>query len=99
MSAIRPKEINSPCLTCIRGPDPERCDNKGCTPWRRWFAGRWEYLRQQYRVRENGELSTGERHPAHGNADTCESCLCPREMCRVPCRLRIAWENRKGEMQ
>lgn len=40
----------SPCQTCTRVPHPERCENKRCVPWQRWFLRRWERIHQCYHV-------------------------------------------------
>lgn len=90
-------QIQSPCLGCIRVPDPEKCDNKACVPWRRWFTGRWELLRRQYGLRSTAVLPTGELHPAAlaQQEDPCKSCLCPRDLCQTPCGLRVVWETEK----
>ena len=32
---------NYPCDSCARVRDPERCDNKECALWRRWFLESW----------------------------------------------------------
>ena len=38
----------SPCTHCCRVPDGNKCDNKDCARWRKWFLYRWEQLRTRY---------------------------------------------------
>ena len=35
------KEAKYPCEACVRVQSPERCDNKECAVWRRWFLQSW----------------------------------------------------------
>lgn len=35
-----------PCIGCSRVENPDRCDNKDCKRWQRWFIHRWEQLRR-----------------------------------------------------
>ena len=37
----------SPCLTCTRVEDPNKCENKTCKLWQNWFLGRWEAMRER----------------------------------------------------
>ncbi len=100
----------SPCLTCKRVRDPENCENKNCKQWQQWFVARWELLRQYpRRKKEKAELEPlgvplGGEHYASPHrvreylgADPCESCVCPSQLCRVPCRIKQSWEEAKGE--
>ena len=41
-----------PCTGCQRVTDPDRCDNKECMRWRKWFIGRWDQLRNAWLDRE-----------------------------------------------
>ena len=36
----------SPCIGCSRVANWEKCDNKDCARWRKWFIHRWEQLRK-----------------------------------------------------
>ncbi len=36
----------SPCTGCSRVDNWEKCDNKNCKLWQRWFLNRWEQLRK-----------------------------------------------------
>lgn len=36
----------SPCTGCSRVDNWEKCDNKNCKLWQRWFLDRWEQLRK-----------------------------------------------------
>lgn len=104
------KKVPSPCLTCTRVRDPEQCENKACSVWRAWFIARWDSLRssprlamEQARMEPVG-VSLGGRiyAPPHQvreylEEDPCEKCLCPKDLCTGPCRVRRAWEEAKGE--
>ena len=35
-----------PCAYCKRVKDPEKCDNKNCAVWQKWFLRKWEALRR-----------------------------------------------------
>lgn len=35
----------NPCLTCTKVLYPEKCENKLCTEWRKWFLKKWGELR------------------------------------------------------
>lgn len=72
----------SPCRTCIRVVDPVRCEDKNCQQWRKWFIHRWDAMRRQFPTE-------------HTEADPCESCLCPRELCGAPCHQKQEWEERR----
>ena len=43
----------NPCIRCDRVPDPEKCDNKRCLMWQRWFLERWKHIHGWYL--ENGK--------------------------------------------
>ena len=106
MTDVRP----SPCLCCTRVADPRACDNKNCTQWRLWFLGRWELIHRY--PREHMEavqlkpvgVPVGGRHyaaphqvKAYLQKDPCATCVCPKDLCTSPCRVRRAWEEAKGE--
>ena len=101
----------SPCVTCRRVKEPSDCENKNCQVWRQWFIGRWDQLRsyprqQQEKPAEPLGVPLGGRHyaapdqvHAYLKNDPCETCLCPRDLCVIPCRARIAWESARNEVQ
>ena len=31
------------------------------------------------------------------NSDPCEKCVCPKELCTEPCKVRRAWEEARKE--
>ena len=94
----------SPCLTCTRVADPRQCEDKRCKVWQQWFIGRWDGLRSRVRLDmeqvkpEPEGVCIGGRHyaPPHRvqgylEKDPCQDCLCPRDLCLVPCRIKRAW--------
>lgn len=80
----------SPCVSCSRVLDPEACENKNCKAWRCWFIARWDQLR----------TAMGGEQVARGylDADPCEGCLCPRELCPADCQVKAAWEEAKRQL-
>lgn len=106
----RNKRSPSPCLRCTRVKNPRSCDNKQCEPWRAWFLSRWALIHayprrqmQQAEQRPEGENIGGNLYaPPHRvreylQKDPCERCVCPKELCTTPCRVRRAWEEAKGD--
>lgn len=100
----------SPCKVCSRVKDPENCENKNCKVWRDWFCERWELIHRFPRVMmENMELKPagvkvgGRVYPAphqveeYQKSNPCDKCLCPKDLCKSPCKLRRQWL--KGERQ
>jgi hypothetical protein len=94
----------SPCIVCNRVKDPENCENKQCRVWRDWFCTRWELIHRFPRVMmENAELTPvgvsvgGRVYPAphqveeYRKKNPCDSCLCPKDLCKSPCALRRQW--------
>ncbi len=101
----------SPCLSCSRVQDPRMCDNKNCKPWRQWFLDRWALIHSYPRRQmEQAELkpvgvNVGGKHyaaphqvRAYLKKDPCQDCVCPKELCSSPCRVRRAWEETKKEV-
>ena len=35
---------------------------------------------------------------AYLQKDPCKECMCPKDLCTTPCRVRRAWEEAKGEV-
>lgn len=96
----------SPCTHCTKVPDARQCNNKDCAPWRRWYLEQWENMRAQ--VKENTQLkSQGQEgcsiggvryalpHRVKGYLDTdpCRGCMCPKELCLVPCAVKRRWQS------
>lgn len=73
-----------PCVGCTRVPDPEKCDNKDCKLWRKWFLANWELIHGFYL-----------KHVPAVPRDPCESCQCPADMCFAKCPQRLAWEAKQ----
>ena len=101
----------SPCSYCTRVPDPRDCENKACMLWRRWFIERWEQMRSSVRCRMDtfqpepvGACVSGTHYAAPNQVerylrtDPCEACLCPRDLCRTPCRLRRNWDQAREDV-
>lgn len=102
----------SPCLYCTRVKDPVNCENKNCKVWQKWFLSRWELIRgyprqamDQIPLKPVGIPLGGHTycHPSQRRAyiqnDPCKTCKCPRDLCTVPCRLRRAWDEAKGDIR
>lgn len=94
----------SPCMSCTRVDDPRACDNKDCKVWQSWFTGRWDDLRHQVRVsmeavetKPMGVNIGGTYYAAphrvrrYLEQDPCEGCLCPKDLCRLPCKIKRQW--------
>lgn len=101
----------SPCLTCTRVKDPQNCENKNCNVWRNWFLMRWEQLRSCARREKDCTVPKplgvplGGRHYAaphqvetYLSTDPCKNCLCPRDLCATPCRVRRNWEQAREDV-
>ena len=103
--------MRKPCLNCTRVDNPAECENKECMPWRRWFIESWDSLRREPRLLREAHLETegvdigGTRyalpHRVHGylEKDPCGDCLCPRDLCRIPCRIKRNWVKAKELLQ
>ena len=96
--------MNSPCLRCSRVADPAACENKNCVQWRRWFTQKWDDMRLVPRIEAErrpketeGVVIGGVRyalpHRVRGylDKDPCRDCLCPRDLCALPCRVKRDW--------
>lgn len=101
----------SPCMYCTQVPDPRACEDKGCPRWQAWFVEKWEDLRLQARLdREKAQLSPGgvciggnyysqpHRVREYLAADPCEKCLCPKDVCLLPCKEKRAWLGHREEV-
>lgn len=97
----------SPCMRCTRVSDPCNCEDKSCARWRRWFVESWDSLRRQPRLQKEcpaqlqgvciGGVYYAQPHRVHTylNTDPCEKCLCPRDLCTIPCREKRTWLNNR----
>ena len=93
----------SPCMGCTRVRDPRACENKHCQPWQNWFISRWNAMRRAVRmemekqptpVGQNigGKLYAPPNQAEHYLAkDPCKDCLCPKDLCAIPCKLKRNW--------
>ena len=88
-----------PCISCTRVTDPENWENKQCQVWQRWYIDTWKpRLSIESRPKEaEGMVIGGIRyalpHRVQGylQKDPCEGCLCPRDLCVIPCRVKRDW--------
>ena len=96
--------MNSPCLRCARVACPRDCEDKNCRAWRQWFVEKWDTLRVQPRLKiektkpEPEGVNIGgvvyalpHRVTGYLEKDPCVGCLCPRDLCVVPCRVKRSW--------
>ena len=94
----------SPCLGWTRVPDPGQCENKNCMLWQRWFVEKWNRLRREPRLQmetrekvREGEVIGGQQYAlphrvrAYLHEDPCGKCLCPKDLCKPPCRVKRDW--------
>lgn len=79
-----------PCLRCTRVPAPDCCNDKNCRLWQAWFVDRWDALRLSARQVMEAE------YMAH---DPCAACLCPKNLCSTPCRMKRVWLGAKEVSQ
>lgn len=102
----------SPCMRCIRVADPEMCEDKSCRLWRQWFLQRWEELRAAPRMEMERRPVQPEgvqigpqiyalphRVRAYLEKDPCSGCLCPRDLCVIPCRVKRSWLQAKKKQE
>ncbi len=105
-----PTKLPSPCLRCARVKNPRDCENKSCPEWQRWFLDRWEMIRAYFRqqmeqaelrpdgVRIGGNVYTQpERVRNYLGKDPCDGCMCPKDLCTHPCRVKRIWSEAKGD--
>lgn len=94
----------SPCMRCTRVPSPGDCENKGCRQWQQWYITKWENMR--FSVRADMEkikrapegvciggsyYSQPHRVRSYLQKDPCDGCLCPRDICTLPCAMKRNW--------
>ena len=39
-----------PCEKCKYEKEPEKCDNKNCAAWKKWFLRKWEATRRLWKT-------------------------------------------------
>lgn len=101
----------SPCMRCTRVKKPHLCDNKDCEVWRKWFIESWNAMRVAPRLeiekkpKEAEGVSIGgrvyalpHRVDSYLKKDPCENCLCPRDLCVIPCRIKRDWLQARQEV-
>jgi len=101
----------SPCMCCTKVKDPTVCDNKDCRQWQRWFIEKWNEMRVAPRLELEKKPRIAEgvciggrvyalphRVDSYLQTDPCESCLCPRDLCVVPCRIKRDWLRARQEV-
>lgn len=102
---------SSPCMRCRRVKNPRQCDNKQCARWRRWFVKKWDDMRTAPRLAaerqpraQEGVCIGGQYyalpHRVHSylEKDPCQGCLCPRDLCVIPCRVKRSWEQARQDV-
>ena len=101
-----------PCIRCNRVADPMNCENKNCLPWRQWFLTSWDRLRREPRLsrehypKQPEGMVIGGQHYAlphrvenYLDRDPCSGCLCPRDLCTIPCRIKRDWQRARELVQ
>ena len=101
----------SPCLRCTRVAQPRECENKNCKLWRSWYIQKWDDMRKRQRlamerldVEREGVCIGGEvyalphRVKGYLETDPCEKCLCPRDLCVVPCKIKRSWKQAREDV-
>ncbi len=94
----------SPCLRCVRVADPVACEDKDCALWRRWYIKKWEDMRFSVRGGMErvkcapagvciGGVHYSQPHRVRGylQKDPCDGCLCPKDLCVLPCVIKRNW--------
>ena len=97
--------MRKPCIGCSRVADPQNCEDKSCRAWRRWFVESWDSMRREPRLcRETmpkipeGTVIGGQHYAlphrvrSYLGTDPCCGCLCPRDLCVIPCRVKRSWD-------
>lgn len=93
-----------PCVNCKRVECPEECENKNCKLWQKWYIANWNAMRRETRLaREQlpkepegtyiGGVCYALPHRVRDylHTDPCKGCLCPRDLCVIPCRVKRDW--------
>ena len=108
----RRMQMKNPCLNCQRVRNPQTCESKVCKDWQAWFIATWESMREHVRKQMEESITVeigvpvgGERyaHPhrvrKYLQVDPCKTCLCPKELCHMPCTARMTWAVKNGEVR
>lgn len=103
--------MTSPCVRCTTVADPRQCENKDCRRWRQWYIENWNRLRviprlnieQQPRQAEGicigGKYyALPHRVDSYLHTDPCAKCLCPRDLCVLPCRIKRDWQAARNDI-
>lgn len=101
----------SPCMHCAKVPEPRQCENKECKLWRQWFVEKWNAMRAVPRLEQEKLPRQPEGVCIGGNfyapphrvnsylqKDPCKGCLCPRDLCVIPCRVKRDWEQARQDV-
>ena len=104
--------MNKPCITCTRVTDPANCENKDCRLWQRWYVETWNQMRaaprldREQRPKETEGIVIGgvryalpHRVDGYLQRDPCKGCLCPRDLCVIPCRIKRDWASARELVQ
>lgn len=96
----------SPCMKCVKVANPGLCEDKTCDAWRKWYIEKWNAMRVRQRlsmehlameregVNIGGEIyALPHRVKGYLETDPCEKCLCPKDLCRVPCKVKRNWNG------
>lgn len=103
--------MNSPCVRCTKVSDQRNCDNKDCRLWQKWFIEKWDALRVVPRLqmektpRQLEGICIGGKYYAlphrvnsYLHTDPCDNCLCPRDLCVLPCRIKRDWQAAREDI-
>lgn len=101
----------SPCTRCTRVKKPRLCDNKDCRDWQQWFIESWNAMRAAPRleIEKTPRVPEGvciggriyalpHRIDSYLQTDPCAGCLCPRDLCVIPCRVKRDWLRARQEV-
>ncbi len=101
----------SPCMGCVKVANAAECDNKDCALWRKWYIQRWNDMRFSVRgdmervKREPAGVCIGgnyysQPHRVKGylQKDPCDGCLCPRDLCVLPCAIKRSWQSARDNV-
>ena len=104
--------MKSTCLKCTRVRNPKNCEDKNCKVWRQWYISTWDAQRMQFRLAreqlalEKEGVNIGgityalpHRVRSYLQTDPCSKCLSPRDLCRVPCRVKRNWTYNREKLK
>lgn len=103
--------MTCPCNRCNKVADPRQCENKECRQWQSWFIEKWNTMRVaprldiERRPREMEGVCIGGRYYAmphrvnrYLHNDPCQTCMCPRDLCVIPCRVKRDWQAAREDI-